>query len=124
MSQYRLVMLAEIAFQACLIDRSSISPFRINSLRAVRHSVSQPSFKSHCSAMRFAINGFATTVKSIVVKMCQTFECRSITYGDLVQVVGGSTVSATARAYGVNGISEVITAYLVVPRNRKASSSP
>ena len=85
----------------------------------------KPSFKSHCSAMRFAINGLATTVKSIVVKMCQTFDCRSITYGDLVQVVGGSTGrSATARAYGVNGTSEVITAYLVAPRSRKASSSP
>jgi hypothetical protein len=29
----RSVMLAEIAFQACLIDRSSISPFRINNLQ-------------------------------------------------------------------------------------------
>lgn len=36
-SRYCLMMLAKIAFQACLIDRSSISPFRINELRAANN---------------------------------------------------------------------------------------
>jgi hypothetical protein len=29
--------LARFAFQACLLDRSSISPFRINNLRVTRN---------------------------------------------------------------------------------------
>jgi hypothetical protein len=33
--------LARFAFQACLIDRSSISLFRINDLRATKTSVAQ-----------------------------------------------------------------------------------
>src|SRR4051812_19045024 len=32
---------AGVSFQACLIDRSSISPFRINDLRTVWNSVAQ-----------------------------------------------------------------------------------
>jgi hypothetical protein len=32
--RYHSVQLAEFVFQACLIDRSSISPFRINNLRS------------------------------------------------------------------------------------------
>ena len=39
MLQYDSVQLAGVVFQACLIDRSSISPLRINSLRAVGNSV-------------------------------------------------------------------------------------
>jgi hypothetical protein len=35
------VDLTRIAFQACSIDHSDISPFRINDLRAVRNSVAQ-----------------------------------------------------------------------------------
>jgi len=31
--RYRLVRLAKIAFQACAIDHSAISPFTINDLR-------------------------------------------------------------------------------------------
>jgi len=38
---YRLVMVAKIAFQACSIDHSDISPFRINDLRVVLNSVTQ-----------------------------------------------------------------------------------
>jgi hypothetical protein len=41
MFRYRLVSVAEIAFQACSIDHSDISPFRINHLRAVWNSVAQ-----------------------------------------------------------------------------------
>ena len=32
------MLVGEFAFQACLIDRSSISPFRINNLRTVSNS--------------------------------------------------------------------------------------
>ena len=41
MFRYDSVRLAGIAFQACSIDHSDISPFRINALRAVWNSVAQ-----------------------------------------------------------------------------------
>jgi hypothetical protein len=39
--QHFFVSVAGFVFQACLIDRSSISPFRINDLRATNTSVAQ-----------------------------------------------------------------------------------
>jgi len=41
MFRYYSMQLAGIAFQACSIDHSDISPFRINDLRAARNSLSQ-----------------------------------------------------------------------------------
>ena len=41
MFPYRSVSVAGFVFQACSIDHSDISPFRINDLRAARNSVSQ-----------------------------------------------------------------------------------
>jgi hypothetical protein len=39
-SEYSSAFLARFVFQACLIDRSSISPFRINELRTVVETLS------------------------------------------------------------------------------------
>jgi hypothetical protein len=50
------VSVARLVFQACLIDRSSISPFRINNLRAasliVAHAVQIPASSRHLVQMQ------------------------------------------------------------------------
>lgn len=54
--------LARFAFQACLIDRSSISPFRINNLRrCVGHEIadcdSPPMFRDHLAHFQYSLSG-------------------------------------------------------------------
>jgi hypothetical protein len=49
------VSLARFAFQACLIDRSSISPFRINNLRAASLIIAPFKFR-HYRAILFKRN--------------------------------------------------------------------
>ena len=51
--QYRSVILATIAFQACSFNHSDISPFRINHLRAAWNSVAQnPPYNPDCPRTR------------------------------------------------------------------------
>ena len=49
------------AFQACLIDRSSISPFRINELRAVWNSVAQTLLHEYLIRDVLSFQSFAET---------------------------------------------------------------
>jgi len=68
------------AFQACLIDRSSISPFRINHLRTVWESLAQNAPSSPrrplCN-LESSVYGPADPAYSW--KLCQTSECLSLT---------------------------------------------
>ena len=79
--------LARFAFQACLIDRSSISPFRIKQLRTVLNSLAQtaPSNPRHLLCdLGSSVYGPADPASSW--KLCQTSECRSLTYGDSISL--------------------------------------
>jgi hypothetical protein len=77
------VLLARFAFQACSIDHSDISPFRINDLRAVRNSVAQnaPSIPP-VPPCNFDSTAYGLSVEPSSPELCKTLQCRRITYGD------------------------------------------
>src|SRR3954471_15336517 len=77
---------AGVNFQACSIDHSDISPFRINHLRAVRNRIGQnlPSriFDLRCPVVPTV---YWDTHADEEAKLCQTVRSCAITYGDLVE---------------------------------------
>jgi hypothetical protein len=83
-----------INFQACLIDRSSISPFRIKHLRTVWDSLAQnaPSNpRRPLCDLESSVYGPADRRRRGI--LCQTCECRSLTYGDADLPADGSDPS-------------------------------
>ena len=77
-----------LAFQACSIDHSDISPFRINDLRAgfsdyrTRRCPSEPFLDLVCTEC------FDADENNRSRKLCQTSQCPAITYGDLARCAG------------------------------------
>ena len=79
---------AEHAFQACSIDHSDISPFRINELQAVclSHIIAKGLFKSSRSPMRFVFSGLPTAPITSSRTPCKTsYVARSLTAISLSQ---------------------------------------
>src|SRR3954451_10213516 len=76
------------AFQACSIDHSDISPFRINHLRAVWNSVAQnlPSIPP-VPPCNLDSTTYGLYVQRSSRELCKTLQGRRITYGDLPEHV-------------------------------------
>jgi hypothetical protein len=107
---------AGVNFQACSIEHSDISSFRINELRLVRNRIAQnlPSRISD-STCPVLPNVCRHACPRREQELCQTFLSRAITYRDLVQLVvprrGAATASATTftkRACTGIGISALV----------------
>jgi hypothetical protein len=60
------MLVASFAFQACSIDHSDISPFRINHLRAVQNSVAQNPPSNTALRELICLQPFAGTRRPIV----------------------------------------------------------
>src|SRR4030095_2107489 len=88
-----------INFQACSIDHSDISPFRINDLRVVRNSLAQNP-PSNLAVPRCDLDSVVCWGASSrsSPELCQTFLCAPISYGDLVWV--GESVTLIFRSTG------------------------
>ena len=71
--------LARIAFQACSIDHSDISLFRIKHLRAIRNRVAQePPFTPIRFEMSCRSNRLVTHASRREAELCQTFKSSAI----------------------------------------------
>jgi hypothetical protein len=95
--RYPSVSVAGVVFQACSIDHSDISPFRINHLRAVWNSVAQNP-PSSLSDLPFHLYSAACRhhANSSAMKLCKTSQYRSITYGDFAGL-GATAVPQSNR---------------------------
>jgi hypothetical protein len=66
------VSVTRVAFQACLIDRSSISPFRINSLRAAETVYRKTLLQTLRFAIRCAVSELRAGSNGAVAELCKT----------------------------------------------------
>ena len=80
------------AFQACSIDHSDISPFRINHLRAAWNSVAQNPPSNPGRPRSTCQSGICRRISTgSSTELCQTFKCAAITCGDPVTPEGRRT---------------------------------